>query len=204
MTDKESYLKELEGYLEPLTPEEANDAIDFYGEYIEDANLQTKKEIEYKLGNARQLSRKILADYSIKADEDNRQNNRKSTPQSNSKMIWMIILVIISAPMTLGIGGVVLLMIMCAALVVAIMTVVLLATLIILMAVCIYTGVLLLFTHLATGIFYLGIGIIALGCLMVVLPVLYWICSVVIQILANFARYLYQKFSRRNQRRSEL
>ena len=203
MEDKEKYLSELESYLSPLTSEEADDAIDFYSEYMEDAGLQTKEKIERKLGTAKQLSRKILADHSIKIDEDNRQNNRKSSPRFNSKMIWIIILAILSAPMTLGIGGILLLLIVCAIFTIAIVAVVGLATLIVIVATSIYTGVLLLFIHWAVGVFYLGCGIAALGGLMIVLPLLYWICSVIIQMVANFARYLYRRFSKRRQRRSE-
>ncbi|WP_057738026.1 HAAS signaling domain-containing protein [Liquorilactobacillus uvarum] len=203
MADKEKYLSELESYLSPLTSEEADDAIDFYSEYMEDAGLQTKEKIERKLGTAKQLSRKILADHSIKVDEDNRQNNRKSSPRFNSKMIWIIILAILSAPMTLGIGGILLLLIVCAIFTISIVAVVGLATLIVIVATSIYTGVLLLFTHWTVGVFYLGCGIVALGGLMIALPLLYWICSVIIQMVANFARYLYRRFSKRRQRRSE-
>lgn len=200
MKASHGYLSELEHYLSPLTSEEKDDAINFYSEYIEDAGLQTKEDIERKLGTARQLSRKILADHSIKVDEDNRQKNKKTSPRSNSKMIWIIILAIISAPMTLGIGGVLLLLIMVAILTAAIVAVAGLATLIVVMAMCLYTGALLLFTHWTVGMFYLGCGFTALGVLLVAVPLLYWLCSVIMQIVANFARYLYRRFSKRRQR----
>ncbi|KRL03564.1 DUF1700 domain-containing protein [Liquorilactobacillus capillatus] len=201
--DKKVYFVELERYLSPLTAEETNDVIDFYSEYVEDAGLQTKTELENKLGTAKQLSRKILADHSIKIDEDQRHHNIKRSPRSNSKMIWIIILAIISAPMTLGIGGILLILLMSMILTAIIIVVAMLLTLVILTAVCLYTGLLMLFTEFTVGIFYLGCGIAALGGLMIAMPLLYWVCSAILQVVANFARYLYQRFSRKRQGRSE-
>ncbi|GAB5053727.1 HAAS signaling domain-containing protein [Pediococcus parvulus] len=39
--NKSTYIKNLQTYLSGLTKDEQNDVIDFYSEYIEDANLQS-------------------------------------------------------------------------------------------------------------------------------------------------------------------
>lgn len=48
--NREKYLAELEEYLQPLTPEERADAIMFYSEFIEDAGLENRSQIEQRLG----------------------------------------------------------------------------------------------------------------------------------------------------------
>ena len=76
--DKENYLTELEEYLDALTADEKADVIEFYNEYIDDAGLETTDEIEKSLGTPRQLSRKVLADYSIKATDVESHRSKKS------------------------------------------------------------------------------------------------------------------------------
>ena len=49
--DKARYLVELEKFLSALNKEDRQDALEFYDEYISDANLKTKEQIEAKLGN---------------------------------------------------------------------------------------------------------------------------------------------------------
>lgn len=51
--NREKYLAELEEYLQPLTPEERADAIMFYSEFIDDAGLETRSQIEERLGTPR-------------------------------------------------------------------------------------------------------------------------------------------------------
>lgn len=104
--DKENYLTELEEYLDALTADEKADVIEFYNEYIDDAGLETTDEIEKRLGTPRQLSRKVLADYSIKATdiESHRSKKSKASVRSNGKMIWMILLALLASPAAIVLG----------------------------------------------------------------------------------------------------
>ena len=70
-------MTELEEYLDALTADEKSDVIEFYNEYIDDAGLETTDEIEKRLGTPRQLSRKVLADYSIKATDVESHRSKK-------------------------------------------------------------------------------------------------------------------------------
>ena len=92
-------MTELEEYLDALTADEKADVIEFYNEYIDDAGLETTDEIEKRLGTPRQLSRKVLADYSIKATdiESHRSKKSKASVRSNGKMIWMILLALLAS-----------------------------------------------------------------------------------------------------------
>ena len=65
----ENYLAELEQLLHQLHHSDKEEAMNFYREYVMDADLVTYEQCISELGTPKQLSRKILADYSIKADE---------------------------------------------------------------------------------------------------------------------------------------
>ena len=100
-------MTELEEYLDALTADEKADVIEFYNEYIDDAGLETTDEIEKRLGTPRQLSRKVLADYSIKATDI--ESHRKQEKQSfcsfkTAKMIWMILLALLASPAAIVLG----------------------------------------------------------------------------------------------------
>lgn len=202
--DREKYLNELESYLSLLKPEERADAIIFYSEYIEDAGLTTREQIEEKLGTPRQLSRKILADHSIKMSQDEVNEQKIATPRSNIKMIWLILLTLLASPFVLGAGGLLvgfLILILFAIVGVIFVLGVLFCAGVVVMGGLIYTGIALLFTSWATGIFYLGLGLLALGVLLVILPIFYWMMKVILQGIGNFSRYLYNEFSKRRKQK---
>lgn len=96
------YLQELKKYLRRLDDSEIKDIEDFYTEYLEDAGVQTRAEIEEKVGTPRQLSLRILADYSLK---DDGKESGGILPKTNIKTAWLIILALLATPATLIIGG---------------------------------------------------------------------------------------------------
>lgn len=198
--DKARYLVDLEEYLGNLSEDEKKSALEFCEEYLTDAGLESRDEIENELGTPRQLSRKILADQSIKQSEKEAKNGRFATPQSNSKMIWLIALAIITSPFTLTIGFFVLiaLVVVGALLLAAIVSlVVMIAAAIVMAGMALYAGLGLLFTAPFVGLFYIGGSLTATAVLMIVIPLLYWICAAVIQGIANFSRFVYHKYGNR-------
>ncbi|KRN31604.1 DUF1700 domain-containing protein [Liquorilactobacillus mali] len=190
--DSQRYLEELSKLLSSLSKDEVEAAVDFYSEFISDAGLTTRSEIETRLGTPKQLARKIMADHSVRMDDENEEKVKPA--RINSKMIWLIVLVILSSPMTLGLGGGLLIALVAVIFSVILMVVVIFAGLIVGMAVTLYVGISLLFQSLNTGLFYIGIFLMFLGLLLVLLPITYWICRVILQCIADFARYLYKKF----------
>lgn len=194
--DRERYLTELEEYLQALTPEERADAIMFYSEFIEDAGLETRAQIEDRLGTPRALSKKVLADYSIRSVEKEVKHRNTATPRSNVKMIWLVILALLASPVLIGVGGILiglLVAIVAVFLAVVFGAVILFCGGVVLMGVTLYIGFALLISNWAVGLFYLGIGVTALGALLVTIPIAYWIIRVVLQGIANLSRYLYDR-----------
>ncbi|MCT6893245.1 MAG: DUF1700 domain-containing protein [Bombilactobacillus mellifer] len=89
----EKYIRELRSYLKSLNPMERAEVSRFYEEYILDAKLISRKEIEHELGTPKQLARKILAQYSpteIEPFLDSKKAQNKNTKQS-LHVIWRIL-----------------------------------------------------------------------------------------------------------------
>nr|WP_260166795.1 DUF1700 domain-containing protein [Leuconostoc mesenteroides] len=97
----ENYLAELEQLLHQLHHSDKEEAMNFYREYVMDADLVTYEQCISELGTPKQLSRKILADYSIKADEKSTDDTTSKNPRSNIKLIWWIGLALLASPLAL-------------------------------------------------------------------------------------------------------
>ena len=104
MNERQKYINDLSIYLRQLTDEERNDALEFYDEYIADAGLETRTAIEERLGTPRQLSHKILADYSIKANNESIKEGHPASPHSSWRVFWWVLVAIIASPITFGLG----------------------------------------------------------------------------------------------------
>jgi uncharacterized membrane protein len=200
MNEREKYIANLATYLKPLTDDERNDALEFYDEYIVDAGLASQAAIEEKLGTPRQLSYKILADYSIKSNEESKKDGRPGSTHSSWRVFWWVLIAIITSPITFGLGIVMLgILIMAVSLVagLAIGAVGLVLGLIFAAGVTIYSGVGVIASAPFTGLFYLGVGLSMLGLFFVCLPLLYWFIRLLVQGVANLAKYLYNKIQAR-------
>lgn len=194
------YLQELKKYLRRLDDSEIKDIEDFYTEYLEDAGVQTRAEIEEKVGTPRQLSLRILADYSLK---DDGKESGGILPKTNIKTAWLIILALLATPATLIIGVALLGVLVAAigvAFAVAVTIIALAGAATFITLTSLYVGIFLLFTKLGVGLFYLGIGIIGIGALMVILPIIYLIIVTVVKMVANFIRYIYRRFNKKGVR----
>ena len=192
--------KELKKYLRRLDDSEIKDIEDFYTEYLEDAGVQTRAEIEEKVGTPRQLSLRILADYSLK---DDGKESGGILPKTNIKTAWLIILALLATPATLIIGVALLGVLVAAigvAFAVAVTIIALAGAAIFITLTSLYVGIFLLFTKLGVGLFYLGIGIVGIGALMVILPIICLIIVTVVKMVANFIRYIYRRFNKKGVR----
>lgn len=206
MEARQKYISELEKYLAPLTDDERQDALDFYNEYIEDAGYDNYQQIVHELGNPRQLSHKILADYSIKANDEEVKQGRTASPHSNWRVFWLVLVAIITSPITFALSLGALMVLFAAFAAVFGIGIGILGTLVGLFfatGVLFYTGVGVIVTAPMTGIFYLGTGIAMLGFLLLCIPLGYWIIRWLTQVIANLSKYIYQKLLQRRAQRHE-
>ncbi len=178
------------------------DVLEFYNEYIEDADLQERAAIEKKLGTPKQLSRMILADYSIKTN-DREGETKTASPLSNWQVFCWVLLTIVSSPLLFGVGiGAFVLLIVAFALCFGIVVGLIgsLIGFIGMAVVSIYTGILLLGQQPFVGIFYGGIGLIYIGLIMIGIPIAYWVICWLSQLVACLAKYLYRKLQVRREK----
>ena len=183
------YMQMLRRYLRKLPDDEIDEIVEFYSEYLADAGIDTKAEIEQELGTPRQLALKILADHSIKEEAE----DQRVVSKTKIKTTWLIILTLLATPATL-----ILLSVLIAIFAVVFSGVVVVISLagggIFLTAAAIFTGLSLLFTNLGTGLFYLGIGLLGLGLLLIVIP-LVWGCSVwIVKACTRLVQHVYYRY----------
>lgn len=206
MDARQKYISELKSFLAPLTAEERTDALDFYNEYIEDAGYDNYQQIIKELGNPRQLSHKILADYSIKANNEEIKNSHTASPCSNWRVFWLVVIAIITSPITFVLSLGALIVLICALAAVFGVSVGILGSLVGLIfgsGLMIYSGIGVLATAPMTGILYAGIGVTMIGVLLLCIPVGYWIIRWLAQAIANLAKYIYQKLLQRKAEKHE-
>ena len=203
MNERQKYINDLSIYLRQLTDEERNDALEFYDEYIADAGLETRTAIEERLGTPRQLSHKILADYSIKANNESIKEGHPASPHSSWRVFWWVLVAIITSPITFGLGIAVLALLLAAggvALSLIVGIVALIFGVAVIAIVSLYIGIGLLATNLFSGLFYLGLGVTLIGLFLVCLPLIYWLIRVIVQGIAYFAKFIYAKVQARRKK----
>ena len=159
--NKEEYLKKLRSKIKKLPKEEVNEAIEYYHQYFEEAGEQNTDTVIARLGSPAYVASQILADYAIK-DLD----THKNTTKKNISAIWFIILAIIASPIALPLA----LFIICLTLTLILVCGVFILTFFIFvigLPICglfsIISGATVIMQDWETAIFFIGIGIVAVG-----------------------------------------
>lgn len=199
----DDYMNELAMGLNQLSEKDRQDVLEFYREYIMDANLDTTEKITHELGTPHQLTRKILADYSLNdqpttADTKPKTENGKS--KDNMRAIWWILLGMLALP--IGIPAFFfLLLFLFLALMFIILFVVGFITLVIGLAVggifLLVKATPLIFTSWAVGLFYTGTGILLISLDMMIVPLAFAAVRLIIQGITNFSRWVGRKVFKR-------
>ncbi|KJY62100.1 MULTISPECIES: DUF1700 domain-containing protein [Lactobacillus] len=163
----DDYIFELEQDLSGLPEKERQDVLEFYREFLLDGDFVRRSTIEQELGTPKQLSIKILADYSTNSDS---ASVKATTPRSNLKAIWYILLGICAAPI-----GIPLILLIFAFLAVCLAFLVTLAVIVftffLKQGFLLVKAIALLFTgSWAAGSLYLGKALIAIGIVLLLLP----------------------------------
>ncbi|MCX7578592.1 DUF1700 domain-containing protein [Leuconostoc falkenbergense] len=193
----ENYLTELDQLLNQLYHSDKEEALNFYREYLMDADLITYEACVGELGTPKQLSRKILADYSIKADEKSADDTNNKNSRSNIKLIWWITLALLASPLALPVFIIlVTLVAVCFALVAALIAIIIALGLTGMLAVISGVGVLLQSTW--TGLYYIGCGLTILGIMVAGIPAGVALLKWLINKTAKFSKLIYRRFIDKN------
>lgn len=169
------YLDDLERYLAVLPDDDRADIISYYREYIEDAELGDRAAIEGRLGTAKHLARVTLADASVKAEEQSNADDQRTTAprRNNWRNVWMIILGVFALP--IGVPMIIALaLIFIAAIIVVgaliLSLVAIVASIFIVGVAAVIAGFSALFTEWATGVLFIGAGLVAIGLMLIAVP----------------------------------
>lgn len=171
--NKEQFLRDLRVTLSGLSPEELENAIQYYEEYFAEAGPDREAEILRELGSPQAVAAQIRVDITLRGMDG-------PTPPSAKKgisAVWLVVLAIFAAPIALPLA--IALAITALALVVAVAAVLLAIFLVVVVLVGCGILVGLYAFHLfqvsaAAGLICLGAGMAMTGCslLMVVLMIL--------------------------------
>lgn len=199
MTD---YLAKFSALLVQLNDDERDEVLEFYREYLLDANLQDYDDCVAELGTPKQLARKILADYSIRFNENLTGNSTKrQKSRAGVRTIWLIVLALLSTPITIPALIVILAVLFALAAIVFAMTIAIVALVVgltFLSLSMITAGVGVFTQSLWTACFYIGSGLAAIGIELLVLPLVLWFIGLIIQGVSTIVQRLYHRFVKKN------
>ena len=97
--NRNEYMSILEKKLSNLPKEEFKAAIAYFQEYFDEAGPDKEQEAIEKLGPPNAVSAKILAEFAVKASDDD-----PKSPKKGMSAIWLAILCIFAAPMAIPLG----------------------------------------------------------------------------------------------------
>lgn len=98
MMNRASYLKKLRGKLQRLPAHEIDAALAYYEEFFDEAGEENEQWVIQQLGSPSHVASQILADYALK---DLEATSNSTSTKKNMSAIWLIILAILSAPLSL-------------------------------------------------------------------------------------------------------
>lgn len=89
--NKQEFIKQLKIKLKNLPQDELDNAIEYYTEYFDDANIDDNVDVTKELGTPSQIASQLFADYAVKYKPS----------KNNISSVWFIILAIFAAPIAL-------------------------------------------------------------------------------------------------------
>lgn len=195
------YIQAVQKLIGQLTTAEQQEVVEYYREYLLDAGIETYQQAVDELGTPRSLARKVLADYSIHlTDEAGKSGEARSNVQAtkdNAKTVWLIILALLSTPITIPILLVVGALFFAFAAIIfslAVAAIAIFLSVIVVGVVGVVIGLTTIWHTPWTGIFYLGMGLLALGVSWLGWLILKWLGSMIISALTWAAKGIYNRF----------
>ncbi|RHW50196.1 hypothetical protein DS831_08555 [Bombilactobacillus bombi] len=190
----EKYITELDAHLSRLPAEERREVEEFYREFLLDAKLHNRFDIEQELGTPKQLAHKIMANYSLNSTEEAvTDNNSHIKYRQDVRAIWWIILGMCAVPLGIPLLFI-LLGIILFLFVISVVAVSLFVAFFVAACSIIYKALPLISTaNWAVGWFYTGAGIILLTVLFMILPLVLRVGRWLIALGAQAARWLGKK-----------
>ena len=183
---KVEYLAKLDKYLRKLPKEDYQEAMDYFSEYFEEAGPENEAQVIAELGTPKEAARDIISRLL-----DEKIIDQEKTPKSRVSMVWLAILAILSAPVTLPLA----LFLFLAVITILALGVAAIAVVLSLGVAFLTSGIYMLFdswsylniSFSATALSF-GLGLLALGLSLLALLAAGAVCKVVGRSIANLAR----------------
>lgn len=180
----QTYLEELKVYLNKLSQADIDDALSYYQEYLEDAEIETYEACIKELGTPKQLARRIRADVNVNDYKEAGVNNEKSTWQYFTEIFIAMASVPVLLPLAGLLGAVVVLLI-------ATLVALLLFSicLIVVFPIC-FVG--LIYWAITNMGIYFNLSIVAVGAGLMLLGISMILAICVQKIVASFSKWIRQ------------
>ena len=183
---KVEYLAKLDKYLRNLPKEDYQEAMDYFSEYFEEAGPENEAQVIAELGTPKEAARDIISRLL-----DEKIIDQEKTPKSRVSMVWLAILAILSAPVTLPLA----LFLFLAVITILALGVAAIAVVLSLGVAFLTSGIYMLFdswsylniSFSATALSF-GLGLLALGLSLLALLAAGAVCKVVGRSIVNLAR----------------
>lgn len=183
---KVDYLAKLDKYLRKLPKEDYQEAMDYFSEYFEEAGPENEAQVITELGTPKEAARDIISRLL-----DEKIIDQEKTPKSRVSMVWLAILAILSAPVTLTLA----LFLFLAVITILALGVAAIAVVLSLGVAFLTSGIYMLFdswsylniSFSATALSF-GLGLLALGLSLLALLAAGAVCKVVGRSIVNLAR----------------
>ncbi|MET4560949.1 putative membrane protein [Lysinibacillus parviboronicapiens] len=168
--DRASYLKKLRGKLHRLPAQELDAALAYYEEYFDEAGEENEQQVIQQLGSPSKVASQIMADFALKDFDTTPASTKK-----NMTTIWLIILAILSAPLSLPILATAVALIISLGAVVFSFVIAIVATILGIFLgglVALISGFFVLTEHWPTALLFIGVGLIVTGLGVLLFPII--------------------------------
>lgn len=157
---KDEFLSKLRKGLKRLPPEEIENAMAYYEEYLEDAGEENQTDAVAALGSPNKIASQISAEYAVK--------DLKTDPSAKKGLaaVWMVLLAVFASPIAVPIA----IAVACVAFAMVIVVFALIfsfaavaLSLTLAGIVCVIVGLILTVQNFPVALFYIGAGLVTLG-----------------------------------------
>ncbi|PJO41796.1 hypothetical protein CWD94_19915 [Lysinibacillus xylanilyticus] len=193
--NRASFLKKLRGKLQRLPAHEIDAALAYYEEYFDEAGEENEQRVIQQLGSPSHVASQIMADYALKDLEATSTSTKK-----NMSAIWLIILAIISAPLSLPLLVVAIALIFSFGAVIFSFIIAIIATILGIFfggIVALISGFFILAQDWATALLFMGVGFIVTGLGILLFPIVARLIKTIVVVCVEALGKLFHKIMKK-------
>ncbi|MFE3575574.1 DUF1700 domain-containing protein [Lysinibacillus sp. NPDC059133] len=195
--NRASYLKKLRGKLQRLPAHEIDAALAYYEEYFDEAGEENEQRVIQQLGSPSHVASQIMADYALK---DLESTSNSTSTKKNMSAIWLIILAIITAPLSLPLLVVAIALIFSFGAVIFSVIIAITATMLGIFfggIVALISGFFILTQHWQTALLFMGVGFIVTGLGILLFPIVARLIKTIVVVCVEALGKLFHKIMKK-------